>query len=213
MDFVGDVVDGLFGGTATDAADVESAGYDRAAELYQQGVQEAKDEIFPAFEQASIDRLNRYNQIQQLLGGSFGPQLDVYNQGNMNAQQTIAGAAPQMANAILGGQVDYSGLQPQGINFNPADYLAGMGDLFAPPPAPTTTPTTPPVVTPPLGGGGGPPTGGGGGGPSTGGGFGSGLGGYGYGGNGVGYGTFLGDLLGGNTPSIPQQPFINFTAR
>lgn len=47
-----------------------------------------------------------------VFGQSVPSQANVFQQGNVGAQQQILAGLPQMQNAILGGNVDLSGLQP-----------------------------------------------------------------------------------------------------
>lgn len=121
-----DITDAIFGGGAKDAAGMQVEATERAMQEYKKGIQEAKDEINPAFNRASEMRLNRSQQSLNALQAGFQPSLDVMQQGNVNAQQTIAGSAPQMANAILGNPIDYGFMQPQGIDFDVGSFLGSM---------------------------------------------------------------------------------------
>jgi hypothetical protein len=130
---MGSIVDAVFGGSAKDAARTQQQGTREAMAEYKRGVAEAKREIRPAFEGAEQSRLERTQQAMDMLGSGFEPQLDVMSQGNMNAQQMLAGSMPQMQNAILGAPVDYGFMQPQGVDFNAGDFLSGTPSVFTPP--------------------------------------------------------------------------------
>lgn len=129
---MGSVVDAVFGGSAKKAAKAQTAGLEKAAFEYKKGVQEAKSEVRPLFDSAMDIRRQRAGQAAEMTRAGLDPSLDVLSQGNMSAQQMLAGAAPQMQNAILGNAVDYSGLQPQGIDFNAQDFLSGLPSMSLP---------------------------------------------------------------------------------
>jgi hypothetical protein len=59
---------------------------------------------------------------------AFPAAMNSFNQGNMNAQRTFAAGLPQMNAAILGGNLNLSGLQPQQAQVNPQ----AMQALFNP---------------------------------------------------------------------------------
>jgi len=59
------------------------------------------------------DTANRgFQGALDVFGQSSPAQLDVFQQGNLGAQQALLAGLPQIQNAILGGNVDLSGLQP-----------------------------------------------------------------------------------------------------
>ena len=80
-----------------------------------------------------------------------------FQQGNLGAQNVLAQSAPQQANAILGGPIDYSFMQPAGINHDISGVLAGLPNIQQQAqqyqPAVGPQPTTGPSYY--LGGGGG----------------------------------------------------------
>ena len=47
-----------------------------------------------------------------VFGQSLPAQTDVFQQGNVGAQQAILAGLPQQQNALLGNQIDYSQMQP-----------------------------------------------------------------------------------------------------
>lgn len=126
---MGGIVDAVFGGSAKDASRAQVESLDKAMRETRRSTKEAKDTILPMFDEAEQTRLARTQQAADILSEGFLPQLDVMSSGNMNAQQVLAGAAPQMQNAILGGPVNYSFMQPQGIDFNAAQFLGGLNAL------------------------------------------------------------------------------------
>lgn len=123
---MGRLTDALFGGSAEDAADAQVDALERAMRTTKEATDEAKREIRPAFDNAARSRLERLNQAQNILKHGFKPSIGVMGQGNMNAQRMLSGAAPQMANAILGNNIDYGQLNPRGISFGYDSFLAGL---------------------------------------------------------------------------------------
>jgi hypothetical protein len=118
-----------------DASDTASRETRRASE-------EARADIFKLFP-ASQDALSTgYQGAANIFGQTAPQQADIFQQGNVAAQQQIAAGMPQFQNAILGGQVDYNQFQPtqlqqpdfsfmQGQQFespNPFDPNYGMTD-------------------------------------------------------------------------------------
>jgi hypothetical protein len=138
------ITDAVFGGSAKDASKAQIAATEKGMVEYKKGIADAKTDINKYSGQATDSRLQRTQQAFDVMGQGFTPALDTMNQGNMQAQQTLSGAAPQMQNAILGNAVDYSSLQPQGINFDAQSFLGGMPSVYDP----NTNSTQQPSATP-----------------------------------------------------------------
>lgn len=126
------ITDAVFGGSAKDASKAQIAATEKGMVEYKKGIADAKTDINKYSGQATDSRLQRTQQAFDVMGQGFAPALDTMNQGSMQAQQTLSGAAPQMQNAILGNAVDYSSLQPQGINFDAQSFLGGMPSVYDP---------------------------------------------------------------------------------
>ena len=126
------ITDAVFGGSAKDASKAQIAATEKGMVEYKKGIADAKTDINKYSGQATDSRLQRTQQAFDVMGQGFTPALDTMNQGSMQAQQTLSGAAPQMQNAILGNAVDYSSLQPQGINFDAQSFLGGMPSVYDP---------------------------------------------------------------------------------
>lgn len=127
---MGDIIGAIFGGSATDAANAQVRSTEKAMEQYKQSVSEAKGEIRPAFERAKNQRLFRNQQSMDAMESAFTPSLDTMTQGNTNAQDIIANSGQQQMNAILGGPVDFSGMQSQPLNFDAQSFLSGMPSVY-----------------------------------------------------------------------------------
>lgn len=116
------VKDTFFGGAEKDAAEQQMKAYEQGQDIIQENIQQARSDImnlFPAAEQNLLAgagaALDVFNQITPA-------QAQMFQQGNVGAQNVLAGALPQMQNAILGGQVDYSFMQPQQFNIPTFNY-------------------------------------------------------------------------------------------
>ena len=95
----------------------------------------ARADINRLFPQATERRNQGYQQQMDFLGSALPVTLDAMQQGNVNAQQVLAGSMPQYQNAILGNAVDYGFAQPQQIDMSSQieSLLAGLPQLYSPP--------------------------------------------------------------------------------
>jgi hypothetical protein len=55
----------------------------------------------------------------------YGPTANLMQQGNMAGQRMLLAGLPMQRAAIMGGNIDYSQLQPQQMNYDP-NMLAGI---------------------------------------------------------------------------------------
>jgi hypothetical protein len=83
-----------------------------AAGIIQQGKDEAREDIFRLFPQAQQSLQQGFQGALDTFGQTVPQQVQQFQGGNIAAQEQIARGMPQFQNAILGGQVDYSGFQP-----------------------------------------------------------------------------------------------------
>ena len=94
------------------ASKAQQAGADKATAETRRAADEARADIFKLFP-ASQDALSTgYQGASDIFGQSAPQQADIFQQGNVAAQQQIAAGMPQFQNAILGGHVDYNQFQP-----------------------------------------------------------------------------------------------------
>ena len=57
-----------------------------------------------------------------IFGQAIPQQLSTFQQGNVGAQEQLLAGLPQIQNALLGQQVDLSGLQPKQVQFDPSFF-------------------------------------------------------------------------------------------
>lgn len=105
------------------AARSQEQGQTAALESVERGTQEARESAIPLFQSAQDNALQGFDAALALQGRTTPEQIRAFQQGNQNAQNTLLAGAPQFQNAILGGNVDLSGLQQQQIQGPSADFF------------------------------------------------------------------------------------------
>ena len=123
----GALLGGLIGGKATkDASKAQRAGADNAAVETRRAANEARADLFKLFP-ASQDALSTgYQGAADIFGQSAPQQANLFQQGNVAAQQQVAAGMPQFQNAILGGQVDYNQFQPTQLQQPDFSFMQGQ---------------------------------------------------------------------------------------
>ena len=91
-----------------------------AAGIIRQGTQEARDDIFRLFPQAQQAQQQGFQGALDVFNQTLPQQANAFQGGNVAAQQQLLAGQPQFMNAILGNQVDLSGLQP--FQSQPIDF-------------------------------------------------------------------------------------------
>lgn len=126
------------------AADTAQNTSDAQLAYMRQAENRARQDINSLFPHATEARNQGFQQSMDLLGSALPVTIDALQQGSMGAQNVVAGSMPQMQNAILGGPIDYSFMQPQQVNVDIAGLLGGLPQLYSPPSqSDYTSPATP----------------------------------------------------------------------
>ena len=94
------------------AARATNAASAAAASQTQQSANQAREDVNRLFPQAQETARQGFQGALDVFGQSLPAQSDVFQQGNLGAQQAILQGLPQIQNALLGGNVDLSQLQP-----------------------------------------------------------------------------------------------------
>ena len=102
----------FFGGAERDAAKVSQRGIERGQDFIRQGTQEARTDIKNIFPLAQQALQGGFQGAANIFGQAIPQQADVFQQGNVAAQQQIAQGLPQFQNAILGRPVDFGQFKP-----------------------------------------------------------------------------------------------------
>ena len=107
------VVGAIASDRASDKAADASASASRAASAEtRRAADEARGDINRIFPSAQRTGQEGFQSALDVFGQSLPAQTDAFTQGNVGAQQAILSGLPQIQNALLGGNVDFSQLQP-----------------------------------------------------------------------------------------------------
>lgn len=115
---------------ADKAADSAQYSSDQSIAYMQQSEEKARKDIEELFPKAANARNERYQQGMDFYTSTVPESMDAVSQGNYNAQQTLSAAMPQIQNAILGGNIDYSFAQPKQQSVDINSLLAGMPTIY-----------------------------------------------------------------------------------
>ena len=94
------------------AADAQSSSSSAALAATRRAAEEARGDVNRIFPQAQQTAQQGFQGALDVFGQSLPAQTDVFQQGNVGAQQAILSGLPQIQNALLGGNVDFSQMQP-----------------------------------------------------------------------------------------------------
>lgn len=123
---VGSALDRRAQGKAVNKANEAAAARTQAAlDVMQPGYQSAQETRRQAFDVGTQMRQQGMQQGLGMIGQLYGPTANLMQQGNVAAQRMLLAGLPMQRAAILGGNIDYSQLQPQTMNYDPA-LLAGI---------------------------------------------------------------------------------------
>ena len=126
------------------AADKASKGVERGQDILAASRDRARQDVMRIFPQALEAQNRGFQQAQDFLAGQVLPQqAQAFQTGNVQAQETLLAGLPQIQQAILGGQVDTSGLQAR---TTPFQQFTGEFTPFMERPDPTTTPAVDPNI-------------------------------------------------------------------
>jgi hypothetical protein len=110
------ITDTFFGGAQKDAAQEVAKSNREAQQILNENLATAKGEAIPLFQGAEQNLLGGFQGALDVFGQSLPAQTQAFQQGNVNAQQQLLAGLPQIQAALLGGNVDLSGLQPSSVD-------------------------------------------------------------------------------------------------
>ena len=122
------------------AASAQSKAAKTAAQQTEKAAKQARGDLFKLFPAAKQNLELGSQAALDLFGKSIPAQTDVFTQGNLGAQQALLAGAPLAQNAILGGNIDTSSLQPFQIQQPDLGFLQQQLPEFVDPYAPTPKP-------------------------------------------------------------------------
>lgn len=104
MGFFSDIGESLFGDQGEGAQEQQSRENQQAREFIEQQVTQARGDVLPLFDASAQARQQGAQGALSVLGGAIPSQLDVFQRGNLAAQQAILGGqfTPQMLGVDLG---------------------------------------------------------------------------------------------------------------
>lgn len=95
-----------------DAQKEQQKASDKATAQIEGSTGAARDDINRLFPQAQQSQQQGFQGALDVFGQSLPAQTDVFQQGNVGAQQAILSGLPQIQNALMGNNVDFSQMQP-----------------------------------------------------------------------------------------------------
>lgn len=119
----------IFGGGVSKASKESQKAQAAANAATQRFIEEkaglARQDVSSLFPQAQDVSRQGFQGALDLFGQSLPAQADIFQQGNIGAQQQLASTLPQFQRAIMGQPVDFSQFQPQTLSFDPS-FLQGQ---------------------------------------------------------------------------------------
>ena len=116
-------IKGVFGGTDDSAQKSQEKANVATSEFVKKQAKQSRSDVLGLTEFGDTARNKGFQGALDVLAQTIPQQLSAFSQGNIAAQGTTLAGADQFRNAILGGQVDLSQFNPQGINV-PAGIFA-----------------------------------------------------------------------------------------
>lgn len=121
---------GLFGAATSSAINkpdnsaqkAQVAANQRSQEFIEDQALKAENAAGRLYDSSAQNLLAGNSAALNLYKDSLNPTMDTMRQGNMMAQQQIAGGLPQIQNALMGIPVDYSAFQPQQVTPDTSFY-------------------------------------------------------------------------------------------
>lgn len=142
------IKDTFFGGAEKKAAKATQKGIEAGQKRIEEGTKQARSDIMNLFPTAEANAQKGYQSALDVFGQFMPQQADVFQQGNMAAQNQILAGMPQQHNALMGGAVDYSQFQPTQIDYDPSMFQQQLPDYQTSQQALATTPTIGPQQQP-----------------------------------------------------------------
>lgn len=113
----------FLGGAEKDAAKAQQRAAEAGQELIRENIAEARDQIRTLFPEARQSAQQGFQSALDVFGQSIPTQANIFQQGNVGAQQMLSQGLPQFQNAILGLPTDLSFAQPQQLTMPDLAFL------------------------------------------------------------------------------------------
>lgn len=109
------IKDTFFGGAEKKAAKAQQKGIEKGIQATQAATKQARGDLMQLFPAAQQNLQQGFQGALDVFGQSLPAQTQAFQQGNVGAQQQLLAGLPQIQNALMGGQVDFSQLQPVSV--------------------------------------------------------------------------------------------------
>ena len=132
------IKDTFFGGAEKKAAKAQQKGIESGIAATQAATRRAEQQALPLFSAAQQNAGLGFQGALDVFGQSLPAQTSAFQQGNMGAQQQLLAGLPQIQNALLGNQIDFSQLQPTQVQTPDLGFFQQQLPQFVNPFAPST---------------------------------------------------------------------------
>lgn len=120
---VSTVKDTFFGGAEKKAAKAQQKALEQSQEYIRENIAQARGDVMGIFPQARESARSGFQSALDVFAQSIPQQANLFQQGNVGAQQMLSQGLPQMQNAILGLPTNLSFAQPQQLQMPDFSYL------------------------------------------------------------------------------------------
>lgn len=103
---------------ADKALDAQGRQLERNEQFIKDQASRSREDALPLFDAAQISREQGFQGALDVFGETIPQQANVFQQGNVGAQQALLTGQQQQQNAILGLPANLSGFQPQALQFD-----------------------------------------------------------------------------------------------
>lgn len=126
---MGSFVSDLFGGSDDSAQDAAVRQNAAATALFEKNAQQARSDALNIFPVSDENRNLGIQGALDAIAGGTGQQISAIQQGNVGAQDTLLRGLPQFQNAILGNDVNLSGMRPGAVSVDTAFLNRGVPEF------------------------------------------------------------------------------------
>ena len=131
MGILSDIVGAFTGSSQRDAAKQQAQSIEQGQDITRAAAEKARADVMSLFPQARQDTLGGFQGALDIFSQTIPQQAQVFQGGNVAAQNTLLAGLPQFQNAIFGNQVDMSGFAPYEAPVNMSFSQAELPQIIA----------------------------------------------------------------------------------
>ena len=109
------ITDMFFGGAEKDAAKAQTDALREGQKIQSEATEQARQDVMSMFPQSQESARMGFQNALNVFNQALPQQTAAFQQGNLGAQQALQAGLSQQINALLGGQIDLSGIQPVSV--------------------------------------------------------------------------------------------------